>query len=193
MTCLHEFHICNVFLLIIRSSDPSHFITVNFFSFINWSKFEFRVTPVQHSFVVNSVGGSSKYFSKMKDHHHSSRRRRRTFLIQIPDLPCPVGRVYHCEPDARAQSSFSPGFIIRTTGDTVHGYIEQKNYPASFRKCHFKYASNAETEQYGPEDLKAYHFDNGKMFVSKNVVLNGDSTQMFLECLLDGIADIYFL
>ncbi len=92
-----------------------------------------------------------------------------------------------------AQNDFASGYIIEVSGDTVQGWINQKDYLTSFRECTFKSSPDASTVKYGPTDIRAYHFDKGKMFVSKKVLFHGDSTDLFLECLLDGIADIYFL
>ena len=92
-----------------------------------------------------------------------------------------------------AQEDYAPGFIINSSGDTIQGFIDQQDYMASFRECNFKSSPDAGPVKYMPKDIRGYHFNKGKMFVSKKVEFHGDSTDLFLECLLDGIADIYLL
>jgi hypothetical protein len=45
---------------------------------------------------------------------------------------------------------------------------------------------------YLPEDIDAYRITNSKYFVSKKVTINGIETNVFLECLISGVATIYY-
>ena len=92
-----------------------------------------------------------------------------------------------------SQGEYLAGFIINSHNDTIYGYIGQSDYLKSAKECYFKSTLTFEPVKYEPENLKAYHYTDGKLFVSRVIPLNGDSTSVFLECLIDGIADIYYL
>ncbi len=91
------------------------------------------------------------------------------------------------------QKDFATGFIITQASDTIYGFIRDRENPASDRECIFKRTTGSDAVKYKAEDLKSYQFTNGNLYVSKTIQLNGDSACVFLGCLLDGIADIYFL
>ncbi len=92
-----------------------------------------------------------------------------------------------------SQADFAAGYIITSDNDTIPGFIDQKNYISNSRQCLFKILPESDPTKYGPDDIQAYHFENGKFYVSKTIIQNGDSVRFFLEYLVDGIADIYTL
>jgi len=47
--------------------------------------------------------------------------------------------------------------------------------------------------KYSPADIKAYKIDNNKYYVSKNIEINDTKKQVFLEFLVDGIVNLYYL
>lgn len=88
-----------------------------------------------------------------------------------------------------AQKQFLSGYIIQHDGDTLFGFIAQKEAFSSARKCVFKATDSSPIQRFKPEEIKAYRFNNGKYYVSKK--LDNDST-FFLEYLINGIIDIYY-
>lgn len=91
------------------------------------------------------------------------------------------------------QSNYTSGYIITNTSDTVNGYFLTTNIN-SYKKCVFKTDIDGATTDYIAGEIKAYRFNNsGKFFISKKVSLNNESKEYFLEYLIKGKANIYFL
>lgn len=92
-----------------------------------------------------------------------------------------------------AQNNFHSGYIITNSNDTLHGYITQVNVNLS-QKCYFKKTTNGELIKYSPEDIHAYRIDNnGKFYISKQVPLETGKKLYFLEFLIQGKANIYYM
>jgi hypothetical protein len=90
---------------------------------------------------------------------------------------------------ALAQSNFKPGFIITNTNDTIHGTIDYRGDLMMSQICRFRPGGYGKYEKYGPADISAFRFIDGKYFVSKEY--NGN--HHFLEFLINGIVNVYFL
>ena len=90
------------------------------------------------------------------------------------------------------QSNFSQGYIIKPSQDTLFGLIEDQGEVRNTKACHFKENESSEIEIFSPEDLFAYRILKGKYYVSKEVELGGESQQVFLEYLLNGIYNLYY-
>lgn len=87
-----------------------------------------------------------------------------------------------------AQIDFKPGFIIKTSNDTLYGEIDYRGDLLMSKVCRFKYSDNSIKEYY-PNDIQAYKFIEGKYYVSKDI--NGK--KWFLECLIKGMLNIYYM
>jgi hypothetical protein len=93
----------------------------------------------------------------------------------------------------QAQSNYLNGYILKSEKDTIFGIIENKNYFDNSKFCDFK-TSNAESiTRFYPENTYGYRFSNGKYYVSKNVDLDGKQVKLFMEYLIHGKLDIYFV
>jgi len=99
-----------------------------------------------------------------------------------------------CLPMTRlfSQKDFAPGFIISLQNDTVRGLINQKNIVTSSHSCFFKTSPDSPETKYSAGEIRQYGLYKGKLYVSKTVPEHGDSSAVFLEYLVDGIADLYF-
>jgi len=94
---------------------------------------------------------------------------------------------------AIAQENFHSGYIITHLNDTIHGYISQVNINI-FQKCSFKKTLTDNSTIYTPEEIHAYRFDdNGKFYISKEAPLETGKKLYFLEYLIQGKANIYFM
>jgi len=93
----------------------------------------------------------------------------------------------------KAQANNQSGYIITNSYDTIRGYILNVNI-GQFTKCLFKKKSDSEPVTYYPKDIKGYRFENnGKYFVSKEVALSTGKKMLFLEYLIKGKANMYFM
>lgn len=88
---------------------------------------------------------------------------------------------------ASAQIGFRAGYVIKNNGDTLTGLVFY-GIESSFNKgCRFKRFEIVREVKYGPNDLLAFGFRNGRHFESKNT---GDRKQ-FYECLIKGLLSLY--
>lgn len=93
-----------------------------------------------------------------------------------------------------SQDNFLPGYLVNNEGDTISGFIDYGNPKSNAAYCLFKRTRNDEkAERYNPEDLQFFRFRNSKLYISKTINLKNISGRYFLEYLLDGIVEIYFL
>ncbi len=96
-------------------------------------------------------------------------------------------------PSLYAQNDFQPGGIVLHNGDTVQGLVNYKSVKSLLLECSFKVNNEAEVKQYNPDEIKGYFIDNEKYFMSKKILYEGDSVQVFLEYLVNGIVSLYYL
>lgn len=92
-----------------------------------------------------------------------------------------------------AQKEFLPGYVITNKLDTLHGFINNGTYQENALMCLFRQELESETLTYLPEDILGYRFVDGKYYVHHHVELNGTKQDVFLEYLIDGQLDIYFI
>ncbi len=92
-----------------------------------------------------------------------------------------------------AQVNFEPGFVINNEGDTIKGLVDSRGYIKNSKVCNFKDLSEENSFEYKPGEIEAFGFTNGKYYVSREIVLDEDTSMVFLEYLIDGIMDIYYL
>lgn len=91
-----------------------------------------------------------------------------------------------------AQSNFQQGFIITLKNDTIYGLVDSRVDQKQALLCSFKKDRKAPVEKYKPGEIYGYRFLNGKYYVSKQVKINGEDKMLFLEYVVNGIADLYF-
>jgi hypothetical protein len=90
-----------------------------------------------------------------------------------------------------AQGDFHKGFLITNTGDTIHGQVHMGSNVANCKKCEFL-KNDSELESYFPGDISAYRIQDEKFYVSKEILLDSIPERVFLEYLVNGIADLYY-
>ncbi len=90
------------------------------------------------------------------------------------------------------QTNFQPGFIITNEFDTIRGLVDYRGDIRNSQICVFKNDSSTEPSIYSPKDIKGYRIVDGKFYVSR--IISKDSTEinLFLEYLVNGIADLYY-
>lgn len=94
---------------------------------------------------------------------------------------------------AQAQQWFKPGYVLRTQTDTLYGNIEDKNYYDNSFQCRFKPHQSDSLITYAPENIFGYRIEDGKYYVSKQLQLDGRDTTLFMEYLINGEMDFYFV
>lgn len=89
---------------------------------------------------------------------------------------------------ASAQADFRPGYIITVPGDTLYGEIDYRGDLLMGSVCRFR-NEHKEIKDYTPNDIFAFRFIDSKFFISKDV----DGKRMFLEYLLNGEVNVYYV
>ena len=91
-----------------------------------------------------------------------------------------------------AQRDFRPGYMVRKPNDTVRGLILYKALKTS-GFCVFKPGLNDQPVEYRPTDILAFRFDDGRYFITKEVRLDSVKKPVFVEFLVKGKANVYYL
>jgi hypothetical protein len=90
------------------------------------------------------------------------------------------------------QTDFRPGYIITNVFDTIYGQIDYRGDLRLAKTCVFKKDSKSESISYQPGDIFSFRFEQGKYYVSKIVETENDQKEVFLEFLVNGIANLYY-
>jgi len=90
-----------------------------------------------------------------------------------------------------SQNEWKTGYIIKNSGDTVFGWIDNRDSKNNTYHCYFRKDKASETIHYGPTDISGFRFDDGKFFVSKNIACKDSIRKLFLEFLIEGKVNIF--
>jgi hypothetical protein len=91
------------------------------------------------------------------------------------------------------QKDYKRGYVITFDNDTLFGTIGLNSNYRNSRSCYFQSNKDQEVKVYAPADIKAYRVENSKYYVSKEVTWNDKKELVFLEFLLDGIVNLYYI
>jgi hypothetical protein len=98
-----------------------------------------------------------------------------------------------CTLSVKSQNDFKAGFVVNNSNDTIIGLIAWKRNAANSMVCKFKMDENSNLITYEPKDIKCYGIDNQKLYISKVVDIENNIDTLFLEYLVSGIVDLYYL
>jgi hypothetical protein len=87
---------------------------------------------------------------------------------------------------------FRTGFIIKVSGDSIGGFVENNTSKENSKVCYFKAKRGAKKVAFLPSELKGYGVIDYKYFKSKEIKLaDGQKKTVFLEALVKGKASLY--
>ncbi len=93
-----------------------------------------------------------------------------------------------------SQSNYKEGYIITNSNDTIVGQIDFRTDHTNSSVCKFKKTETAVENKYYPGDIAGYRFLNeGKYYVSRTLDINGLQKNVFLEFLVQGLLNLYYL
>lgn len=93
-----------------------------------------------------------------------------------------------------SQSNFKEGFIITNQNDTLFGLIDFRTDFENSVKCDFKLNELDSTKSFQPGDIASFWLtQDGKRYETKTVVIDNKSRTYFLEYLVQGIINLYYL
>lgn len=87
-----------------------------------------------------------------------------------------------------AQTNYQPGYVITLDNDTLYGKIDYRTDYTLGSVCRFEDEQGMKSE-FSPYDIAGYRFTNDRYFVVKEI----DGKKHFLEYLIQGRLDIYYL
>lgn len=90
-----------------------------------------------------------------------------------------------------SQNDWKPGYIIKNSGDTVFGLIDNRDSKTNSVHCYFRKDGLSETIIFGPKDIAGYRFNDGKFFISKDIPVEDSTRKIFLEFLIEGKVDVF--
>ncbi len=90
-----------------------------------------------------------------------------------------------------AQNDWKTGFIIQNNGDTIQGYLDNRDSKSNAQKCYFKSNLEETTQEFSPSDLKGYRYIDGKFYISKTVKEIDPTQPVFLEFIIQAEASLY--
>jgi len=93
---------------------------------------------------------------------------------------------------AWAQRDYRKGYIINNQQDTIYGWIDYRGDIRNAKICSFKETETGQATDYSPTDIAAYRFTDSKFYVSRNIDNADDPKQVFLEYLVNGLANLYY-
>jgi len=97
---------------------------------------------------------------------------------------------------AHAQNHPLPGYIVRVSGDSIHGFLKEQGTDESSRQISFKKtADDKEYQIYTPVEVKAFQYDGGNLFRAIGYSDNRGSVASyrtnFARLLVTGEYDLY--
>lgn len=100
----------------------------------------------------------------------------------------------------KAQNNYLPGNIVKISGDTIKGLIDNKEWTKNPLQINFRTSESAASETYRPQDLFSFQIDNHDRYVSKLVNKSLESgtenkavsRKVFLQALVVGRASLYY-
>ncbi|QHT65692.1 PorT family protein [Rhodocytophaga rosea] len=91
-----------------------------------------------------------------------------------------------------AQSDFRTGYIVIPNKDTIQGWVDNRSEMKNARQIFFKRSQNTEPVKYEAVDLLGYGLTGNKMYESKQLKLDSNTTNIaFLEILVKGKISLY--
>ncbi len=91
------------------------------------------------------------------------------------------------------QNYWKPGYIIKIQGDTIYGSVGKRSKKNISEFCRFKNDATKSEKIYTAQQLSRYGFLDGKSFVSKNIDVKKANNLIFLEFLVEGKVNLYYL
>lgn len=93
-----------------------------------------------------------------------------------------------------AQSNYKEGYVITLENDTIYGWIDFRMDHINSVLCKFKERITEPEKVYHPGEIDAYRFINeGKYYVSRTVEIDSIEKKVFLEYLVQGMMNLYYL
>ena len=94
--------------------------------------------------------------------------------------------------NALAQRDYRKGYIVTNNRDTVFGWIDYRGDIRNSKVCSFRESESDKATEYAPGDIAEYRFIDSKYYVSRDIGTEYESKTVFLEFLVNGMANLYY-
>lgn len=92
-----------------------------------------------------------------------------------------------------AQSNYKNAYIITNENDSIYGLVDFKTDISNLHICKFKRTESDTVQVYYPGKISGFRFINeGKFYVSREIVIKGITQIVFLEYLVQGLKNLYY-
>lgn len=89
-----------------------------------------------------------------------------------------------------SQSDWRDGYVITSENDTLRGQINHLAYKSMGQECRFRANTKSSITTFHPKDIKGYVLTNFAKYVSSKI---DEDRLVYLEFLIDGILDLYYI
>src|SRR6478736_5043248 len=87
----------------------------------------------------------------------------------------------------QGQNDFRPGYIIKSSGDTLKGWVAYREGQSQYTECHYKpTAKESESISYQPQELKGYGFDKEGNYLVRPFTVKDQEEMVFAKILAHG-------
>ena len=90
------------------------------------------------------------------------------------------------------QFNYKRGYVITNDNDTLSGKINDGGSIRNYKHCLFKAEGTTKALKFSPDEIKAYHFIDGRHYTSMKVLHDNDYEFVFVENLLEGKLNLYY-
>lgn len=85
------------------------------------------------------------------------------------------------------------GYIVTNESDTIRGQLAYRDGEGDWKECLFRQSEKELYKAYSPEQIDAYGYNSGLSFISKDIKLSKVKQRVFVQSLLLGVMDLYYL
>src|SRR5580704_14071252 len=94
------------------------------------------------------------------------------------------------------QKEFTPGYVIKISGDTMHGYLQEEIRSEIHSKVKFKTSeSDLIIQTFTPSELKLFKYESGNLYRTISFINTLEDTSksqtLFARQLVEGVYNLY--
>ncbi len=87
---------------------------------------------------------------------------------------------------------YTQGYILTNSGDTLKGELLVQNEVSASKNCIVRFQGEEEKKMYLPFEIIEYKYNDGSLFVSKEIFIDSVKAKVFLRALFKGAAELYY-
>jgi len=92
-----------------------------------------------------------------------------------------------------SQEHFNEDYILISEQDTLFGHIDNGKLVSNSTSIKFRTNENSNFIDYSPKDIYGYSLTDGRYYISKKITIDSVAKHLFVEFLVDGIVDLFYV